>query len=158
MDSCLEAKWSSWRLLYLLALDLHADTLEHLLPLIHFLSQKSITPHSIFDADPEKLCNILRFFPIHLTTKATSLGKCFLWTYILVFSMKTCFLLVYAAGLQLVERSPERSMEEDIDSGPTTEVPGSIHEQATHGSMDAPLRKRQHQGTVVMSINLTCIL
>ena len=66
--------------------------------------------------------------------------------------MKTCFLLAHVAGLRLFQSSPKRSMEEDIDSGPTTEVPGSPHEQATHGSMDAPLRRRQLQGTVVMSV------
>ena len=48
-------------------------------------------------------------------------------------------------------------MEEDIDSTPTTEIPGSLHEQATHGSMDAPLRKRQLQGTVVMGVHFTHI-
>ena len=66
--------------------------------------------------------------------------------------MKTYFLRALVAGLQLVQRSPKRSIEEDIDSGPTTEVPGSPHEPATHGSMAAPLRRRQLQGTVVMSV------
>ena len=71
--------------------------------------------------------------------------------------MNTCFLLAYVAGLQLVQRSPKRSVEEDIDNGTTTEVPGSPHEQATHGSTDAPPRRRQLQGTVVTSVHFTCI-
>ena len=56
------------------------------------------------------------------------------------------FLCAHVAGLQLAQSSPEHSVEEDTDSGPTTDPP-----------MDAQMPRHQLQGTVVMSVYFTFI-